>query len=342
MNDPDGRRATIEDVAAAAGVSAATVSRALRGLPNVAVSTRMRVEQYAEKLDYRADPNASRLAAGRTGAIALAVPVINTWYFGELVAGAEAVFTDAGYDVLVSSIPGPDRRALFVSQTAYQRRADGIIMVDLAMDQAERDVLLRAGVPTVTTGALSRDFPGVVIDNVRVGRIGASHLTDLGHERIGLITGQPEDPLHFSVPDDRRRGFEQELDDRGVLVDTTFEAAGNFSVDGGREAMVALLKQGQPPTAVFAMSDEMAFGAIQAIRESGLEVPRDVSVMGVDDHDLSAPLGLTTIRQNVDRQGPIAARLLLEMLDGHQPIEPIVEIPIELISRSTTAPLSSD
>ncbi len=122
-------RATIEDVAAAADVSVATVSRALRGLPNVAASTRARVEKVAARLEYRPDPNASRLAAGRSGAVALAVPVFNTWYFSEVVAGAEAVLSEAGYDVIISSVQSPQQRALFVARTAHQRRSDGIILL---------------------------------------------------------------------------------------------------------------------------------------------------------------------------------------------------------------------
>ncbi len=325
-------------MAAAAGVSVATVSRALRGLPNVAQSTRERVEQIAAQLNYRADPNASRLAAGRSGAVAVAVPLFNTWYFSEVVAGAEAVFADAGYDVMISSIPGPNRRALFISQTAFQRRADGIVMVDLAMEQAERDVLIRAGVPTVTTGFDSHDFPAVVIDNIRVGRSGAAHLADLGHRRIALITGQPEDALQFSVPNDRRQGFEMELEAHDLIIDLHYEVAGNFSVDGGREAMQALLKMPERPTAVFAMSDEMAFGAIQAALEFGLVVPDDISIMGVDDHEIAEPFGLTTVRQHVDQHGPLAARQLLDLLAGNEPADRLIEVPFEVVARATTAP----
>jgi len=336
----DTRRAKIEDVAAAAGVSVATVSRALRGLPNVAASTRLRVEQIAEKLQYRPDPNASRLAAGRSGAIALAVPVFNTWYFSEVVAGAEAVLSEAGYDVIISSIQSPQQRTLFVSRTAYQRRSDGIIMVDLAMDTAECDLLLRSQVPTVTTGTKITQFPGVVIDNVAVGREAATHLADLGHRRIGLIAAE-DDPLSFTVPHDRRRGFEAELRRRGLPVLPSLVAAGNFSVDGGGEALQQLLKQSDPPTAVFAMSDEMAMGAVHAARQAGIEVPQRLSVLGVDDHELAAPFELTTIHQSVADHGPLAARHLLDLLAGREPQQPITVVPTRLVTRSTTGPPAS-
>lgn len=331
------RRATIEDVAVTAGVSVATVSRALRGLPNVAPSTRQRVVRSAQELNYRADPNASRLAAGRGGAVAIAVPVFNSWYFSEVVAGAEAVFAEAGYNVLISAIPTPERRSLFVNQTAYQGWADGVVMVELAMEEAERDIMLRAGVPTVTIGGHGSGFPGVVVDNVAIGRFAVSHLADLGHECIGLIAGEHGEALSFSVPDDRRRGFEQELRSRGMSIESSLQAVGNFSVEGGSEAMTSLLRAANPPSAVFAISDEMAFGAIGAARARGVRVPEDLSVMGVDDHEVAEAFGLTTICQEVDRHGPLAARLLLDALNGGVLVEPMAKVSTAVVERATTA-----
>lgn len=336
MNDRTDR-ARIEDVAAAAGVSAATVSRALRGLPNVAASTRQRIEQIAARLEYRPDPNASRLAAGRSGAVAVAVPMVNTWYFSEVIAGAEAVFAEAGYDVLISSIAGPNRRALFLSEIAFHRRADGVVMVDLAMEQAERDVLLRAGVPAVTTGIDTGDFPSVVVDNERIGRLAAEHLVGLGHRRIALIEGDRDGPLPFPAPTARRRGFDRAIEERGLETDPRLREIGAFSVDGGREAMQSLLKTPDRPTAVFAISDEMAFGAMQAARASGLRIPDDLSIMGVDDHHLAESFGLTTVRQGVEQHGPVAARQLLAVLGGQQPEERLVALPVAIVQRHSTA-----
>jgi LacI family repressor for deo operon, udp, cdd, tsx, nupC, and nupG len=332
-------RATIEDVAAEAGVSAATVSRAMRDLPNVAPSTRARVRAAAERLQYRADPNASRLAAGRTRAVAVAVPVVNTWYFSEVVAAAEAVLADAGYDVLVISTPTPARRTAFVVQAGRQRRVDGVIVVDLALAPDEIDALVRSGVPGVTSGFRTGSFPSVTTDNVAIGHVATSHLLGLGHERVGLITGQAEDPLHFSVPDDRLRGYRTALEKQGLAADPALEQSGNFSVEGGREAVQSMLDLADPPTAVLALSDEMAFGAVAAIRARGLRVPEDVSVLGVDDHDLAQIMDLTTVRQPVDRQGSTAARLLIAELEGDGGGRPAdVELPTELVVRGSTGP----
>ncbi len=189
----------------------------------------------------------------------------------------------------------------------------------------------------MTTGTKITGFPGVVIDNVLVGSDAAAHLADLGHQRIGLIASE-YDPLSFTVPHDRRLGFETELRRRRLPVEACLVAAGNFSVEGGSEAMQHLLTQPEPPTAVFAMSDEMAIGAIHAARAAGIETPARISVMGVDDHELSEPFGLTTIHQSVDRHGPIAARRLLELLAGREPCEPTTVVPTRLVIRASTAP----
>jgi len=338
MSDPAvrGSRATIEDVAAAAAVSVATVSRALRGLPNVAESTRVRVEQVATNLNYHAHPSASRLASGRTRNVAIAVPVLNSWYFSEVVAGAEAVMSEAGYSLSVTATSSGEERLEFVRQVASSGFADGVIMVDLPLDRIEIDLLATSDLSVVTTGFDCDEFPSIVVDNVAVGRLATRHLIDRGHTRIGLLSGQSEDPLHFTVPSDRVDGFKQCLLESGIELDSDLECTGNFSITGGHEAMARLLDLSDPPTAVFAMSDEMAFGAIWAARDRGLEIPSDLAVVGVDDHDMSEMLGLTTVCQQVDQHGVVAARRMVESLEpGGGPIA-TTELRLELKVRSST------
>jgi LacI family transcriptional regulator, repressor for deo operon, udp, cdd, tsx, nupC, and nupG len=168
-----------------------------------------------------------------------------------------------------------------------------------------------------------------------------THLLDLGHRRIGLIAGQHHDPFEFQVPGLRRRGYLRALERSGTMADPALEAVGNFSVVGGRDAMAGLLDHADPPTAVFAMSDEMAFGALLAAREAGVQVPEQLSVVGVDDHDVSLVLGLTTVRQTVADLGARATRMLLAQLGGAPVSATRVETPIELIVRDTTAPATA-
>jgi DNA-binding LacI/PurR family transcriptional regulator len=332
-------RATIEDVAAAAGVSVATVSRALRGLPNVANSTRTRVQEIADRLAYRADPAASRLATGRSRAVGVAVPVLNGWYFANVVAGVEAVCTEAGYDTVVLGVAGREQRARLVHDAdGIHRRIDGIVLVDVSYSPAELRELVDRGMHVVTIGQQTEVCPSVGIDDVEVGRIATEHLLDLGHERIGIIAGQPEDPLDFVVPRRRQEGYERAHRARGLAVDPELLASGNFSVGGGHEALAALLDLPEPPTAVFAMSDEMAFGALQAARERGLEVPGDLSVVGVDDHDIAVVFDLTTVHQDVADHGARGARLLLDQLLEGARGHPRIDDAVHLVVRGTTGP----
>lgn len=335
----DRRRATIEDVAAAAGVSVATVSRAIRGLPNVAISTRQRVAKVADDLAYRADPAASRLATGRSQTVGVAVPLLNYWYFSQVVSGAEAVFAAEGYDMIVIGVAGAEaRRSLFDDATSIHRRVDGLVFVDVPLSDPDAERLASRGLAAVTVGHHNAHFPSIGIDDVAVGEIATRHLLELGHTRIGAIGGQTDGPLDFHVPDLRRIGYEQALEHAGITVDPALEVVGNFSVLGGRDAADTLLALADPPTAIFAMSDEMGFGALLCARERGLVVPRDVSIVGVDDHDVSIVVGLTTVRQPVADHGARAARLIIEQLTGRELGPDRIERPVELVVRSTTAP----
>ncbi|MEM9651902.1 MAG: LacI family DNA-binding transcriptional regulator [Actinomycetota bacterium] len=333
---------TIEDVAAAAEVSVATVSRALRGLPNVAEATRERVQRAAAQLEYRPDPNASRLATGRSGAVAVAVPVLNGWYFSQVVAGAEAVVKEAGHDLLVYGVGDEAGRARFLSGgTPLRSRVDGLVLVDLRVSADEAEALAASGVVAATVGFETPPFPSLVLDDRSVAATAVGYLAELGHRRIGLISGIPDDRQRFLVPERRRTGYFDALAAAGLEADPDLEQAGDFSIAGGALAMRALLKIENPPTAVFAMSDEMAFGAIQTAQSSGLSVPEDVSVVGVDDHDLAPAMRLTTVHQPVVENGAVAARLLLNQLsDRHlKPVRAAVDY--ELVVRASAAPPKS-
>lgn len=329
-------RATIEDVAAAAGVSVATVSRALRDLPNVAASTRDRVREAAERLEYRADPAASRLAAGRSHSVAVVVQLLNGWYSSHVVAGVEAVCAEAGYDTIVIGVGrGLHDRDVFAGSEAIHRRVDAIIFVDVPVSAAQLESLEQSLI-VASVGHELPQIPSVGIDDVEVGRLATQHLIDLGHRRIGLINGPDTEP--FVVPRHRQAGHESALRAAGLDVDADLYVAANFTVQDGADALATLMDLDEPPTAIFALADEMAFGVLQAARERGIRVPEDLSVIGVDDHDVAAVVGLTTIHQDVAEHGARAARLVLERLAGHDVDVEQVWAPVRLVARDTTGP----
>ena len=334
----DESRARIEDVAVAANVSVATVSRALRGLPNVAESTRLRVAAIAESMDYRPDPAASRLAAGRSRTVMVVVPHLSSWYFSTVIAGVEAVCAEAGYECLVVGVGTiAECNRLLDEPRHLERRTDGLVLVNIPATETQADSLGDRGVTLSTVGTHTVGHPAVLIDDVRAGRMAANHLISLGHRHIGLISGQTDDPMNFAVPRLRREGFCSALAAAGLAFDETLVQSGNFGIDGGQEAMGSLLDRSDQPTAVFAMSDEMAFGALMALSERGLRAGANLALIGVDDHDVARVVGLTTIRQRVAGQGAAAMRALLVRLASVDAQTTVVDAPLELVVRSTTS-----
>ena len=330
---------TIGDVARRADVSVATVSRALRGLPNVAPSTRTRVLQAAEELQYVSNPSASQLAGGRSLTVGLVVPMLGQWYYSRVFTGVEGVVGAAGYDVMPFTLSGPGGVSRFVESLPFRRRVDGLVLVDAPLDDDQIAVVRAAGATLVTMGLLIDGVAGLAVDNLAAARLAVGHLTGLGHERIALIGGADDDPFRFAAPVDRRRGYQEALAAAAIDDDPALVVAGNFSLEGGAEAMHQLLTLDEPPTAVFAGSDEMAIGAMQVARDAGLRVPEELSIVGIDDHDVSEYIGLTTIRQDVVAQGERAAQLLLEQLDPEHVQPPAHERhPTRLVVRRTTAP----
>jgi len=344
------KRATIEDVASAAGVSVATVSRAMRSLPNVAISTRQRVVACASELGYSADPAASRFAAGRTKTITVVIPNLSGWYFSNVVAGAEAVCAEAGYDVLVVGVGSrSDLTRILCEQYHLERRTDGLLAVEIVVSPDEAASITERGVALTSVGGQNVGHPSVRIDNELVGRLAAHHLIGLGHRRIGMIGAQKDNPMSFDVPGLRHDGFVEAMAAHGLTFDEELLSGGNFDVDGGQEAMAALLDHRDPPTAVFSMSDEMAFGAIMELGERGLEAGTDVSLVGVDNHEFSRVVSLTTVHQAVADHGATAARLLLESMRADGDSRPLtidadaasVIAGVDLIARNSTGPVSA-
>ena len=342
--------AGITDVAARAGVSTATVSRALRGLPNVSTRTRERVQRAAAELDYVASPSASSLASGRTRTIGVVTPYIRRWFFAHLIDGIQGPLRDAGYDVLLYTIGehGEDRGHAF-DPDILRKRAEGVIVLSVPVTDAEIAALQAMHIPTALAGFTTAGFPSVRIDDVEAATVATRHLIGLGHTRIAHIGAKDEIGLRFPVPQARRHGYLTSLKDAGIEADPALDRIGDFSIDSGAEAMSELLSLPDPPTAVFAGSDEMAFGAITTARKAGLVVPDDLSIIGIDDHEFAPLFDLTTVAQPVRLQGRLVAELLLDVILGPgrtgEPEEPTrsaqprtIVVPTKLIIRGSTAP----
>lgn len=332
---------TIRDVATAAGVSTATVSRALRGLPNVDENTRARVRAIAADLDYVISPSASRLASGRTGSVAVVTPFVSRWFFATVLSGVEGVLQHAGLDLLLMAVGDPSETSVLPPLAPrLRRRVDGVLAIALPPDDPQMTEMLGLDLPTSLIGASHPGVPAVVIDDVEAASTATRHLINLGHRRIAVICGTPAS-TPFTAEHDRLRGFAKTMNEAGLEVDPMLELYGHFTSMGGEQAMNALLTLRERPTAVFALSDEMAFGAMRALRRHGLVPGRDVSIIGIDGHDMSDYLELTTVAQPVYDLGRIAAEALVEQLRhgvAHPPGP--VYLPTQLIVRGSTGPLA--
>lgn len=333
----------IGDVARAAEVSTATVSRALRGLPHVATATRQRVLAVAAELDYRPNLPAARLAAGTTNTIAVAVPDPAAWFNATMVGALGREMTAAGYDLLLSGVANLDERQRFIELNGVRSgRSDAVVLVDVALDEAAADAFVAQGGRAVSVGFRTKALSSVTIDNVAVGSDATQLLLRRGHRRIGLLSLDSGDSLNFSIPAHRAQGYEQAHAKAGLTPDPALRASTSNSWAEARQAAHVLLDSATRPSAVFAMCDEQAFGVMLAARDLGLRIGEGLSVVGVDDHDQSRLVGLTTVRQHVARQGAVAAELLLHMLEpGVEPPQH-VQLDTELIIRDSVGPPSVD
>jgi LacI family repressor for deo operon, udp, cdd, tsx, nupC, and nupG len=328
--------ASIEDVARLAGVSIATVSRSLRGLPDVAATTRDRVLAAARELDYVASPFAARLASGRTATVGVVVPFVNRWYFAEVLGAVEAVLHDAGFDLLLYNLGDPAGRDRFFTEMPVRKRVDALVVASLVLTDAETDVLRALGVPVGVLGVDHPEFHSTRIDDHHGASVAVGHLLELGHRRIGLIAGEMVDPMRFTPPHHRRRGYIDTLSAAGIDYERSLEALGYFTVAGGEAATAELIARPDRPTALFAEADEMAYGALCAIRRAGLRVPHDIAVIGFDDHVTASLFDLSTIRQPVVEQAAELMNRLLAVMSVIDASPDVQVLPTQLVVRGST------
>jgi LacI family repressor for deo operon, udp, cdd, tsx, nupC, and nupG len=331
-------KVTLADIAARAGVSLATASRALSDAYGVSPSTRDRVRAVADQLSYVVSPDASRLAGGRTGRVAVVVPHLSRWFFAEMLAGVEEVLREAGLDLLLYNVETLDHRRHFFERLPARRKVDAIVVLAFPVTEDERLRLELLGVGIVAAGGQSVRYPYVCIDDRAAGRQAVDHLLSLGHRRIAMIAA--ESPLARGWPavNGRSLAYREALAEAGIFSDPALMRTVDWGGEEGAGAMSDLLASGPPPTAVYAHSDEVALGALRTLRRAGLRVPEDVSVIGIDDHPLAALTDLTTVHQSVREQGAMAGRMVLDLLTPGGGPQPSAFAPTRLVVRSTTAP----
>ena len=326
------------DVARAAGVSLASVSRVINGHPHVTPAVTGRVEDAMAQLGYVANPTARALAGGRTQVIGLLTQEVQNPFSYAVISGVDEAVSALGYDFLLCTT-----HARREKEAEYAARLSGG-MVDGLL------VILPRGLPDYVGDLRAASFPFVLIDydadapgcsvvnatNRQGARAAIGHLLELGHRRIGFITGRP----NVGATTERLAGYREALAGAGVPVIESDIVVGDFMEPRGHDAALELLRRPHPPTAVFASSDSAAFGVLRAARELGLSVPDDLSVVGFDDVPEAALLTppLTTVRQPLREMGRAAVRQLMLLLADHAQPPTRLVLETELVLRGATGP----
>lgn len=337
-----GRGVSIAEVAARAGVGVGTVSRVLNGNARVSDTTRERVLEVIQLLDYRPSRLAAGLSRGRTGSVAVLVPFVTRPSVVARLAGVLSVLREAGMDSVVCDIETAEQRDRRLEMLAHRHSVDGVVAVSLPLPRADVLRLKEKHIPLAAVDADIPNVPRVIIDDVAGGRMATEHLIALGHHRIGFIGDERDRGLGFTSSGRRFSGYRDALRRAGVPFDPDLIRLGPHGAEPAAAMASNLLGHGCPPTAVFAASDTQALGVLRAAEQMGVAVPRDLSVIGFDDIEAAGMLQLSTVRQPLKESGVLGARMVCDLIgqaviSGHAAGRQI--LPLEVVARASTVRL---
>ncbi|WP_003542274.1 LacI family DNA-binding transcriptional regulator [Desulfotomaculum nigrificans] len=304
---------TIKDIAKKAGVSYATVSRALNNRPEVNEKTRREIQKLAEEMGYKPNALARGLVTKETKTLGLIIPDITNPFFPEVARGVEEAAAQAGYNVFLCNTNWLAAKEETYLEVLEEKRVDGLILASVAKDCDVVKRVIKRGTPLVLVNRVLKDVDAhyVVIDNNKGSFQVVEHLLGLGHRIIGFIGGL----AHVEATRERLQGYRLALASAGIPVDEDLIRLGTFKKESGYENTISLMKDcKKKPTAIFAANDVLALGVIQAVQDCGLQVPEDVAVIGFDDIPFAAyaEVSLTTVAQPKYTMGEMAAKILIE------------------------------
>jgi LacI family transcriptional regulator len=325
----------IEDVARQAGVSTATVSRALSQPHRVRSSTLDLVRSSVEKLGYVPDAAGRALASGRTKTVGCVIPTLDHAIFASSTHAMQTTLAKAGYQLLVASHEYDLGVELELVRALQQRGVDALVLVGAEHHNQLWKIVKDWRNPTLLTWACDPRLPSIGFDNHAIAVMAVKHLLGLGHRRIGMISGDPE---HNDRARARIEGLQAALVDAGCAVPKNYLSIQPLKMSGGRLGLTELLAVKKPPTAILCGNDLQAAGALLQAQRQGLVIPRDLSICGIDNHDLGEQMnpGLTTISLPTQALGQITAMQVLAAL-ADEPIAQQSLLSFELLLRASTA-----
>ncbi|MCA1293128.1 LacI family transcriptional regulator [Paenibacillus sp. alder61] len=323
----------IHDVAKKSGLSVVTVSRVLNNSPSVREVNRQKVLKAIEELNYQPNSAARSLVRGKTGVIGMSITNFNDSFYDRVIRVVNRKLAEQGY-FLALSIAENEVEDNFLFQ---RDRVDGIILLSPLRENEYVVELKRKNIPFVLLDNQFQheDVPSVVVDNYQGGYEATKHLIDLGHTQIAHIGG----PSVFLSVEERKRGYVQALNEAG-LTPFGMEFCG-FTVSSGYEVAKRWIREDKLPTAIFSGDDFIALGVVQALREEGILVPHDISVVGFDDQQFVGEFfpRLTTVRQPEAQMGSIGVDLLLQLINGEVMPAAVTKLAPQFLVRESTAPV---
>ncbi|WP_299482705.1 LacI family DNA-binding transcriptional regulator [uncultured Roseibium sp.] len=336
-SEPKKTNPTVQDVARAAKVSTATVSRALSSPERVSKKTRDKVSKAVEATGYVLNHAARNLRRRDTGTIVALVPDIGNSHFSNILQGIETVCAGRNLKVLIADTRKPSMSRPRINDVLSKNNCDGIVILDGHLSIAEIRARNPKMPPIVTCGEWSDDptVPIAVVDNHMGAQLAVAHLLELGHTNIGHVTGL----LTHKPGRDRLQGYKTALTEAGLDPESAWVFDGDYTLEAGEQAAKAWLSLANRPTAVFCASDRSAFGFISALNDAGVRVPHDVSLVGFDDIDIAGHFvpPLTSVHQPRRAVGEQAAKLLVKLLEGGHPDHECVQLEPWLVVRKSTA-----
>ncbi|GAC1344682.1 MAG: LacI family DNA-binding transcriptional regulator [Ktedonobacteraceae bacterium] len=333
--------ATIHDVALEAGVGIGTVSRVVNNSPRVKPVTRERVQAAIDKLHYKPDPIARSMISKRTNSLGVIVPFFTRPFFMEVLRGVELVSARLGRELVLYNVETDAQRDHYFSELPMHRKVDGLLIVSLPPDDAVSCRLGDSGLPVVFIDAYSPMFTSLVVNNVEGAYQAVKCLIEKGHRRIGFINGVIEGNFKFNQANDRLIGLHRAFGEADLLFEPELVLTSEWNRMGGKQAALQLLSRQKRPTAIFAASDLLAVGVLEAAKELGIAIPEQLSVMGFDGIEVSELLGLSTVRQPMQEMGEAGAARLVDLIDNSAQTSELIRFDTKLIERDTTGPAPS-
>ncbi|WP_299427083.1 LacI family DNA-binding transcriptional regulator [uncultured Meiothermus sp.] len=333
------RKPTIHEVAHLARVGIGTVSRVLNNHPSVRHETRNRVLAAMATLGYSPNPHARRVAGGKSYTVSVVLPVASTEFYSRLLEGIEHILAEERYEIALFPILSPSRLERYLESRSLAYQTDGLLVSSQGLAHLLPDQKFPTERPVVLVDAYSPRYDSAFMDNRLGGQMAAQHLAHFPGAMFAIqVQEELDEVLKNTVGQERIEGFREGLQKAGKSLPKSHVFVSRFSVEGGRLALQHFMRQAKPPYNIFTGADLLALGVLEEVERQGLEVGKQIRLLGFDGHPWTAARGLSTLAQPIEEMGAEAARLLLDRIRGYKGSPRARRFEPTLIVRRSTQP----